>query len=80
MISFFIAQFIAILKLKKSSVYFFYLLKTIANSWFYLCGIIPKVFFANKINFKKQNFIIIPNHSSFLDAAFYILACKILNL
>jgi len=46
----------------------FLLLKTISNLWFILCGIFPSTINRSKVDFSKQ-YIITPNHQSFIDAA-----------
>ncbi len=46
----------------------FYVLKMISNIWFVAIGIIPINYHRKKINFSK-NYIITPNHQSFIDAA-----------
>lgn len=46
----------------------FYVLKIISNIWFVMIGIIHKNYHRKKIDFSK-NYIITPNHQSFLDAA-----------
>jgi 1-acyl-sn-glycerol-3-phosphate acyltransferase len=46
----------------------FLLLKLISNAWFILCGILPKNYHRDKVDFSKS-YIITPNHQSYIDAA-----------
>lgn len=57
-----------ILPKKQCDIAMFRLMKFGANALFILSGIIPKNFHRQKINFSKS-YIIIPNHSSYIDAA-----------
>ncbi|MEZ5045825.1 MAG: lysophospholipid acyltransferase family protein [Chitinophagaceae bacterium] len=56
-----------LLPLKIKNTGMFWLLKAISNAWFFLTGMYPQKFHKNKID-KKHSYVIIPNHSSFIDA------------